>query len=353
MNPLPITIPLSWLYGAGVAMRNRHYDDPNSVGRLETAVISVGNLTVGGSGKTPFVAAVARELLSRGLPVAVLSRGYGRRSKSPFQLVSDGSRRLSMSPFQPVSEGIAIGEDTGDEPLELATSVEGLAVAVGPDRLVCGRMLLERLGPHVLVLDDGFQHRRLHRDLDLVCFDASEPESSFRLLPAGRLREPLASLRRASAVVWTGSSDERPSRWLRETVTGAAPDLPQIRSRTRLVMLIPLGRGGTLPPDALLGEPVAVFVGIARPERVLESLPARVVLSAVRPDHYAWTDAEVQGLADQAKSKGAKAILTTGKDAVKMRSARTDLPLYILKNETEIVDLEVFRSLLAPVVDSL
>jgi tetraacyldisaccharide 4'-kinase len=341
MNLLPVTLPLSWLYGAGVALRNRRYDrDPEAAGRLDAPVVSVGNLTVGGSGKTPLVAAVARELLARGRRVAVLSRGYRRRSQSPFVLVSDGETIH------------ASWRKCGDEPLELALSVPGLAVAVGPDRFSCGRKLLERLGPHVLVLDDGFQHRQLHRDLDLVCFDAGEPESSLRLLPAGRLREPLSSLGRAGALVWTRWSAERPSERLREIVRRTAPELPQIRAGNRLVKLARVGGGEDLAPDALRDEPVGVLLGIARPERVLESLPARVVFRAERPDHHEWTDGEVQALAEEAKSKGARALLTTGKDAVKMASARTALPLYILRVETEILDDGLFRSLLAVVRES-
>jgi tetraacyldisaccharide 4'-kinase len=197
------------------------------------------------------------------------------------------------------------------------------------------------------VLDDGFQHRRLHRDLDIVCFDAGEPESSLRLLPAGRLREPLSSLGRAGALVWTRWSASRPSRRLTEIVGQAAPELPQIRARTHLAKLARVGGGEDLAPDALRGEPIGALLGIARPERVLESLPARVVFEAVRADHHEWTGAEVQSLAEEAKRKGAKALLTTGKDAVKMRSAWSDLPLYVLENETEIVDLAALRSLLA------
>jgi tetraacyldisaccharide 4'-kinase len=341
MNTLPVTLPLSWLYGAGVAIRNRRYDrDPDAAGRLDAPVVSVGNLTVGGSGKTPLVAAVARELLGRGLRVAVLSRGYRRRSQSPFILVSGGEKIH------------ASWRESGDEPLELAQSLPGLAVGVGPDRLSCGRELLQRLGPHVLVLDDGFQHRKLHRDLDIVCFDAGEPESSLRLLPAGRLREPLSSLRRAGALVWTRWSPERPSGRLREIVSRAAPELPQIRARNRLVKLARVGGGEDLAPDALLGEPVGVLLGIARPERVLESLPARVVFHAARADHHEWTNEEVQALALEAKSKGAKALLTTGKDAVKMTSAQLALPLYALRVETEILDAGQIGALLACVMSS-
>jgi tetraacyldisaccharide 4'-kinase len=301
-------------------------------------VVSVGNLSVGGSGKTPFVAALARELLGRGEPVAVLSRGYGRRSQSPFVLVSDGNRILASA------------EDSGDEPLELAGGAPGLAVAVGPDRAAVGRELLEKLGPHVLVLDDGFQHRRLHRDLDLVCFDAREPVASMRLLPRGRLREPLESLSRAHAVVWTRWSDDAPNEDLSRLVARARPELPTIRTRNRLVGFSPLDGSETLGAESFRDQPVGVLLGVARPERVLESIPARVVFSAMRRDHHWWDPAEVKAFSEKAKGKGAVALLTTGKDAVKMAFepvAVPAVPLYVIRIETEILDRSTLEALFA------
>ena len=330
-----LTAPLSWLYGVGVSLRNRHYDrNPEASARLPAKVVSVGNLTVGGSGKTPFVAALARELLGRGEPVAVLSRGYGRRSKSAFVLVSDGNRILASA------------EDSGDEPLELARGVPGLAVAVGPDRAAVGRELLERLGPHVLLLDDGFQHRRLRRDLDLVCFDAREPVASLRLLPRGRLREPLENLSRAHAVVWTRWSEDAPSEELSRLVARARAELPKIRTRNRLVGFAPLDGSEALGPESFRGRPVGVLLGVARPEKVLESVPAEVVFTATRRDHHWWDPAEVKALAEEAKRKGAVALFTTGKDATKMAFALYAVPLYVIRIETEILDRKALRGLL-------
>jgi tetraacyldisaccharide 4'-kinase len=318
-----------------VSLRNRHYDrNPGASTKLPTRVVSVGNLTVGGSGKTPFVAALARELIGRGERVAVLSRGYGRRSRSPFVLVSDGNRIL------------ATAEDSGDEPLELARGVPGLAVAVGANRAAVGRELLERLGGHLLLLDDGFQHRRVRRDLDLVCFDAREPVASLRLLPRGRLREPLESLSRAHAVVWTGWSEEAPSEELRSLVGRAAPELPSIRARNRLVGFASMDGSEVLGPESFRGRPLGLLLGVARAERVLESIPAEVVFTAARRDHHWWDPAEVKALAEEAKRKGAVALLTTGKDAVKMASAPRSIPLYVLRIETEILDRPALAALL-------
>ena len=327
--------PLSWLYGVGVSLRNRRYErDPGASAKLPVPVVSVGNLTVGGSGKTPVVAALARELLGRGHRVAVLSRGYGRRSRSTFVLVSDGSRILASA------------EDSGDEPLELSRGTPGLAVAVGPDRAAVGRELLEKLGPHVLLLDDGFQHRRLRRDLDLVCFDAREPVASLRLLPRGRLREPLESLSRAHAVVWTRWSEGAPSEELRELVSRASPELAFLRAQNRVAGFARLDGSETVGAESFRDRPVGVLLAVARPERILESIPAKVVFTAARRDHHWWDPAELKALAEEAKRKGAVALLTTGKDAVKMASAPSPIPLYVIRIETEILDRPSLEALL-------
>jgi tetraacyldisaccharide 4'-kinase len=333
-----VAAPLSWIYGAGVALRNRRYDrNPEASASLPATVVSVGNLTVGGSGKTPFVAALAREFLGRGERVAVLSRGYGRRSRSAFVLVSDGSRVLASA------------EESGDEPLEIAGEVRGLAVAVGQDRAAVGRELLARLGPHIIVLDDGFQHRRLRRNLDLVCMDAREPVENLRLLPWGRLREPLESLARAHAVVWTRWSEGAPSEELSRLIAHAAPGLPSIRTRNRLLGLTPLDGSEPLGAESFRGRPVGVLLGVARPERVLESIPADVVCRVVMRDHHWWNRAELMVFAEEAKRMGAVALLTTGKDAVKMSfatEAALALPVYVVRIETEILDRERLRGLL-------
>ncbi len=321
-------LPLSWLYGAAVGVRNRYYDRVDAK-KLPVPVVSVGNLTVGGSGKTPLVAAIARQLLAREIPVAVVSRGFGRQGEAPFVLVSDGSDVLVSA------------REGGDEPVELAAQVPGLVVAVGADRFRTGQTLLEKLGPHVIVLDDGFQHRRLARDVDLVCFDCSEPASSLHLLPAGRLREPLDNLERAHAVVWT--------RW---SETCNPPDIggvPAIRAVSRLEGYTRLDVvEQRLEADAFHGVPLGVAVGIARPERVREGLDAEIVHFEVRRDHHPWREAELREIADAAKAKGARALLTTGKDSVKMSfPASLPLPIYRIDVATEILDLETLKNLLA------
>ncbi len=327
-------LPLSWLYGAAVGIRNYYYDSVDAK-KLPVPVVSVGNVTVGGSGKTPLVATLAQELLAREFPVAVLSRGYGREGHAPFVLVSDGK------------EVLVDAREGGDEPVELARKIRGLVVAVGADRVRVAETLLEKLGRHVILLDDGFQHRRLARDVDLVCFDCTESESSLHLLPAGRLREPLRNLKRADAVVLT--------RWSESCRTPDLGDVPAIRAVSRVVGFTRIDNegnegteGDSLDAGAFHDETVSLALGIARPERVRESLDAHVAHVVARRDHHRWSETELREIVDEAKAKGARALLTTGKDAVKMSlPASASLPVYRIDVETEILDLEVLRRLVA------
>ena len=324
-------LPLSWLYGAAVGIRNHYYDRVEAK-KLPVPVVSVGNLTVGGSGKTPLVATLAKDFLAREFPVAVVSRGYGREGHAPFVLVSDGK------------EVLVDAREGGDEPVELARKIPGLVVAVGADRVRVAETLLEELGRHVILLDDGFQHRRLARDVDLVCFDCTEPDSSLRLLPAGRLREPLRNLRRADAVVLT--------RWSESCRIPEHGDVPAIRAISRVVGYTRLDtEGDSLDAGAFREETVSLALALARPERVRESLDAHVAHVAhvvARRDHHRWSEAELRSIVDEAKLKGARALLTTGKDAVKMSFTESvSLPVYRIDVETEILDLEALRGLLA------
>ncbi len=324
-------LPLSWLYGAAVGIRNHYYDSVEAK-KLPVPVVSVGNITVGGSGKTPLVATLAKELLAREFPVAVISRGYGREGHAPFVLVSDGK------------EVLVGAREGGDEPVELARKIPALVVAVGADRVRAAETLLEKLGRHVILLDDGFHHRRLARNVDLVCFDCTESESSLHLLPAGRLREPLRNLKRADAVVLT--------RWSESCRAPVLGDVPVIRAISRVVGFTRLGgEGDSLDAGAFHDETVSLALGVARPERVREILDAHIAHVAhivVRRDHHRWSEAELREIVDEAKAKGARALLTTGKDAVKMFFPESaSLPVYRIDVETEILDVDVLRGLVA------
>lgn len=269
--------------------------------RLDRPVISVGNLTVGGTGKTPTVALVARMLMARGKRVAVLSRGYGGSLEGEMRIVSDGETvRLSA-------------EEAGDEPVLLARSVPGLMVVIGSDRYRAGLLARERLDPDVFILDDGFQHIRLYRDLNILLLDCRSPLGTGRTLPAGLLREPPAAMGRADLVIYTrcGGEEAPPVHGTR----------PHCRASHRLVGVEPLGEGALLPFAALSGEKGLAFAGIAEPEAFFAGLrEAGLALagSISFPDHSPYGEGEIAAIAAAAEEIGADYLVTTGKDAVKL-----------------------------------
>jgi tetraacyldisaccharide 4'-kinase len=254
-----------------------------------------------------------------------------------------------------VSDGKNILVDvtlSGDEPMELAVSVEGLAVAVGADRYRAGLEVIRRVAPRVFVMDDGFQHRRLYRDLDLVCMDAAEPVENLKLLPAGRLREPLRGLNRAGALVWTGWKRGKPSDPLVSRVLGVLEsEIPVFRAVQKVVGFTAVAGGEeTLGPRGLDGEPVGLLAAMAKPGRFKEALEdtgAQIVWSLTKRDHYAWHLEEVERAVAKAKKRGTKAVVTTGKDGVKLSKLdELALPLYRMDIRTEVLEREAFETLL-------
>jgi tetraacyldisaccharide 4'-kinase len=283
-------------------------------------VISVGNLSVGGSGKTPVVARVAEILRDDGLPVAILSRGYRGSFRGEALVVGDGSSVLADAAM------------AGDEPVMLARALEGVVVAVGPRRDRVGRAVEARFGPRVHVLDDGFQHLRLARDLDLVC--VAPGDLSDVPLPAGRLREAPAALERADAILLADADGPPPLRLARQV------DAFQVSRR----VLGFFDLGGEARPT-----PARPFLlsGIARPERFEADVRAHagsVAGSATFADHHRFTAGELREALDSARSAGADAVVTTAKDAVRLPVAVSgDLPLLVLRIEVEIADAARFR----------
>ena len=242
--------------------------------RLPVRVVSVGNLTVGGSGKTPFVAWLALRLRARGEKVAILSRGVGGSATRGVNVVSDGSR-VFLTPSA-----------VGDEPAWLAASVRQVPVLAGQNRVALGLRASAAFGAEVLILDDGFQHHRLARDVDLVCIDGRVGFGNGHALPRGPLREPRSALRHADAIVHTRCpEDAEPIR------TGALPGLPQFRVRIVPRRFRTLDGRTTLPCDALEGERVGLLAGIARPEGFqlsLERLGVEVARLVTYPDHHLY-----------------------------------------------------------------
>ncbi len=294
---------LSSMYGAAASWRRRWYArDPARIQRLERPVVSVGNLRAGGSGKTPVVAHLARLLLDRGERPAILIRGYGRPRRTPgVTVVSDGRRIL------------AAFETAGDEALMLARAIPEVAVLVGGDRFASGLLAERDHGVTVHILDDGFQHVALARDADLLLVDESDLRD--RVLPAGRLREPLSHAALADAVLVTA-----PDATAAQRVAGAC-GVPTSFFVTRRISA----------PRAIDGSPVAfapgakgfAFAGIAKAERFFEDLEAAGrILSGTMTfrDHHPYTQRDLDRVAGRARAEGASFLLTTEKDAERLRA---------------------------------
>ena len=277
--------------------------------RLPCRVVSVGNLTVGGTGKTPVVIALVEHLLARGRRVGVLSRGYRRRSREAELLVSDG-RTVLAGPAE-----------AGDEPHLIATRCPRAIVAVGSDRYRLGRWVLERHPIDCFVLDDGFQHLGLHRDADLLLVDVSDPTGLQMLVPAGRLREPLAAASRATALLMT-RTDLGDWRDIAETIEQAAGRIaPPILSRFRAETLINVATGEVRQAGTLAGRTIVAFSGIGSPVSfglLLRRLGFKVGGEMIFADHHAYQAADLESVRERARQSGADLIVTTEKDAGKV-----------------------------------
>jgi tetraacyldisaccharide 4'-kinase len=293
--------PLSTIYGGIVRARNALYDR----GLLRTrqlagSVVSVGNITVGGSGKTPFILLLGDLLKARGLKFDVLSRGYGRKTRGV----------LAVNPEGPA-------QDFGDEPLLIARHLH-VPVIVGEDRYEAGRFAEARFGPHLHLLDDGFQHRALARDFDIVMVTPQDADD--RLFPAGRLREPVHSLRRADAVV---------------LASGASPESFSLKGK----LTWRVRRG--IAPQNVPPRPV-VFCGIARPQNfVLQLRAAHIdpIAEAFYRDHHAYTEKDVRELLQLKRDSEAGGFVTTEKDAINLGGYLASLdPVSVVPVKMELYD---------------
>jgi tetraacyldisaccharide 4'-kinase len=331
-EPSPVATalaPAEWAFRAGAALRSALYArGVLASGRAAAPVISVGNLAVGGAGKTPVALAVAGRLGAAGRRVAVLSRGYGASSRAP-RVVSDGERlRLGA-------------REAGDEPWLLARRLPGVRVLCGPRRAELAAAAVRELGADALVLDDGFQHRALARDLDVVVVDATNPAGNGRLLPRGPNREPWSALSRAG-LVWLaradGAAPER-LRWLRAEALRAT-GAPAVESRYAVTGLLDGRLERSFAPDALRGARVLLLCGLARPDgfrRTLRDLGAEVVAERAFRDHHPFTEAELAEALEAAGRAGAL-VATTEKDAARLPpGAAGDPRLRVVRVDAEIL----------------
>lgn len=300
--------------------------------RLPVRVISVGNLTTGGTGKTPMVISLARMIMGGGKRVAVISRGYGRKDQSALLVVSDGND-IKAGP-----------EEAGDEPLLIARSVPKAVVICCADRFRAGMHAIEKFGCEVLILDDGYQRLDIHRDLNILLADASAPFGNGWLLPRGTLREPVSAISRADTVVLTRTEAQEGK--LPPELLGAMrnyiPSANLWLSRHEPMVFLD-ARGKYIPVEQLKGRNAWLFTGIASPgsfQLLAERLGAKITGRRDFRDHHAFSVDDLKAVDAAAMGAGAEVLLTTEKDWIKIRELghATRLPLWVMQIELRVYD---------------
>lgn len=314
--------PLGPLYSLLMTIRQHCYrKNLLTVHRLGVPVISVGNLTMGGTGKTPAVAAIAGYLLKLGYRPAIVSRGYGGSARAAVNVVSDGSRVCLDA------------RSAGDEPHMLACRLAGIPVLTGRKRIHPCRWAIDRLGSTAIVLDDGFQHLAIARDIDLVLFNATTLAGNSRVFPGGELREPVAALNRCSAFLLTGLTDQNSDRAHRfgELLQQRFPGKPLFYAS--LAASLPEQLQPQMAGNGLR-MPVFAFCAIAHPERFFATLSSLAIDAKGRQafgDHHRYSQRDLDQLCRRARLAGAEALITTEKDRGKLESLQISLPLLTLE----------------------
>ncbi len=325
-------LPFSWLYGFAIGLRDFFYDHGwIRAERLPVPVVSVGNLSAGGTGKTPIVLFLAQLYHSHGRQVGILTRGYGRKSSEP-QIVENYEK---ITP-----------EQVGDEPFLLLNELKKVGLAVDKKRERGAQLLLKKMRPDVFILDDGFQYRRLVRDLEIVVLDATRPFDNRFLIPAGLLREPPAALKRAS-LIWLTRVNRATN--LEQTLRDIRriSEKPVIQSIHAPVEFRSVDGKKRLSTESFFGKEVVAFCAIGQPESFrqdLENLGVR--LKAFRPfaDHHRYTAEDVAKLKNLADRENAEYILCTEKDAVKLPAGESrfwflKISIQIVANRQILLDL--------------
>ena len=321
----PVLKPLSWLWSLGDMLKRR--SDTAHARALSMPVISVGGISMGGTGKTPIALFLARLLSAARLHAAILTRGYGRKSPSAAVIVPAGAQ--------------AAVDMTGDE-AQIFVQEATADIGIGADRYRTGRLLESLTGPRAFILDDGFQHRRLNRDCDIVLIDALDPFAGGDVFPAGRLREPLEALARADAFIITRAEPGRMYRGIRRTLAHHNSRAPVFRSRAVPCGWIDhaTGRAASLPAG-----PAVAFCGIGNPHsfwQTLRDLGIEPNFAWAFNDHHRYNTRELQRLSYQARRRGAQALLTTRKDSINLppNAVEVAAPARILWLD---IDAEVFE----------
>jgi len=300
-------------------------------------IISVGNITIGGSGKTPLVIYLAKFLLKNGKTPGIVSRGYGRKSKG-LVVVHDGKKIKAKV------------ESTGDEPLLMASILKSVPVIVCENRREAIRHLLNFSKVDIIIMDDGFQHRRVKRDLDIITISANDSKNDYRLLPWGKLREPLKNINRSNAIVFTKTDNFTPPNMVAEVQsvykgTSIASSIIQV--------LMKYDSSG-LHKSSPSAEALFAFCGIGEPDSFFKSikeLELKLGGKRIFSDHQEYTNSVISELSDQIKSSNCTAIITTEKDLVKLSESFLDeFDIFVIKVEvkfeTEKAILDIIKSVL-------
>lgn len=318
----------SKVYAAGVRARAWAYR--HGVFRrisVDAPLVSIGNVTVGGTGKTPFAIYLARRLQALGRRPAIVSRGYLKEGRG-LVVVSDGS-------------SVLVGRrQAGDEPYLMARALPGVPVVVGPNRAVAATVATARFDPDIIVMDDGFQHLKVQRDLDVVVIDATNPFGNGMTLPRGILREPPNHLRRAGLLLLTRTDQTTDLDLLRDHLRTLNPTVPIVESIHRPASLRYYQHHDELGVQTLAGSRVVALSSVGNPrafERTLGDLGAQIVDAWRLPNHHAYRRGPLTDLADRARDLGVEAIVTTEKDTVRFPPGFAfDVPVWVLAIELTV-----------------
>jgi tetraacyldisaccharide 4'-kinase len=332
---------LAYVYAKITDVRNALYDKGVfETHDLRARVISVGNITTGGTGKTPLVAYIAEVLAAGGEKVCILTRGYGRSNSKHRVLVSDGEKVL------------ADATTGGDEPVELAQKLLGKAIVIADaDRISAAEWALRKFGVTVFVLDDGFQHRKVTRDLDIVCIDATNPFGGGKMLPAGRLREPTENLKRADIIVMIREDRSLHFQPLRQELRWMFPNAAIIEAQKSLVsirQLLNVNDSKSVSVEQL-GDRVFAFCGLGKPVNFyiwLRQENVKIVGFQEFADHHRYSQRDLSEIEAKASELNANALLTTAKDAVKLTTLKFTMPCYVAEMKLSVDNPAGFDSLL-------
>ena len=340
--------PPAKLYELAVRLRVAAYEtDYLRQKRLDATVISIGNLILGGAGKTPVAHYIARYLKSEEHSVAILTRGYARES-SGMRVLNDPTSDTKPGPAPTYRE-------VGDEPLMLARSLPDIPIIVNKNRYEAGRWAESKLGSEVLVLDDAYQHLAMARDLNILLIDASDPFGEFEMPPFGRLREPLYGIKRADAIIITRADRAFDQDQTQSIIRYYCGDkVPLMYFYSTITGLRHLETGEVYDAKNFAGWNVAVACGIANPRAFSEDVlqvGINIVSESFMADHHAFTQEEVDRITRSAREAGADAIVTTEKDAVRLEGLlHGEVPIYAAQLEIESDDEVRLKSLLLRMV---